>query len=193
MYRIGQKNAVNIQYLCAQGTADDEIWPLVKDKLDVLSKAGLTKESMNNTKQSVMQSSEDDIQKLNALNELIKTEKKKNKITNYTESTGSENLGDESEKISKSKSVSKSKEANPKTNVTTSKAKIDELLKGVDFDETDEIVEIKSSIGKKKSPTRKLADVSHDDDDLLNGVNLDAFEEGSPPKKQKSIFKKKKP
>jgi SWI/SNF-related matrix-associated actin-dependent regulator 1 of chromatin subfamily A len=47
VYRIGQKNSVVIQYLCAKGTADDEMWPLVNEKLNVLSKAGLTRENLS--------------------------------------------------------------------------------------------------------------------------------------------------
>ncbi|CAG5127940.1 unnamed protein product [Candidula unifasciata] len=43
-HRIGQKDNVNIQYLVAQHTADDYIWPLVQGKLDTLSKAGLAKD-----------------------------------------------------------------------------------------------------------------------------------------------------
>ena len=47
VYRIGQKNSVIIQYLCAKGTADDYIWPLVNEKLSVLSRAGLTRENLS--------------------------------------------------------------------------------------------------------------------------------------------------
>ena len=47
VYRIGQKNSVVIQYLCAKGTADDQMWPLVNEKLNVLSKAGLTRENLS--------------------------------------------------------------------------------------------------------------------------------------------------
>jgi len=36
-----------IQYLCAKGTADDQMWPLVNEKLNVLSKAGLTRENLS--------------------------------------------------------------------------------------------------------------------------------------------------
>lgn len=50
MYRIGQKNSVLIQYLCAKGTADDDLWPLINEKLDVLGKAGLTKENLADAK-----------------------------------------------------------------------------------------------------------------------------------------------
>jgi len=42
IYRIGQKNAVTITYLLAENTADDYIWPLVQNKLDVLTSAGLS-------------------------------------------------------------------------------------------------------------------------------------------------------
>ena len=47
VYRIGQKNSVSIQYLCAKGTADDEIWALVNQKLNVLGGAGLTREKFS--------------------------------------------------------------------------------------------------------------------------------------------------
>jgi SWI/SNF-related matrix-associated actin-dependent regulator of chromatin subfamily A-like protein 1 len=70
VYRIGQKNSVLIQYLCAKGTADDELWPLVNEKLDVLSKAGLTKESMSDLK-CVQTTSH-----LSALKELIEEDEK---------------------------------------------------------------------------------------------------------------------
>lgn len=44
-HRIGQEDSVTVQYLVAKGTADDEMWSLVKNKLDVLSKAGLSKDN----------------------------------------------------------------------------------------------------------------------------------------------------
>ncbi|XP_005102138.1 SWI/SNF-related matrix-associated actin-dependent regulator of chromatin subfamily A-like protein 1 [Aplysia californica] len=47
VHRIGQKDSVSVQYLVARGTADDEIWPLIQGKLDVLSKAGLTKDDFS--------------------------------------------------------------------------------------------------------------------------------------------------
>lgn len=39
-----------IQYLCAKGTADDDLWPLINEKLEVLGKAGLTKENLADAK-----------------------------------------------------------------------------------------------------------------------------------------------
>lgn len=45
-----------VQYLVAQGTADDYIWPLVQSKLEVLGKAGLSKDnfsSAESTRQKV--------------------------------------------------------------------------------------------------------------------------------------------
>ncbi|XP_015909401.2 SWI/SNF-related matrix-associated actin-dependent regulator of chromatin subfamily A-like protein 1 [Parasteatoda tepidariorum] len=44
-HRIGQEDSVVVQYLVAKGTADDDIWPLVQLKLDVLNKAGLSKDN----------------------------------------------------------------------------------------------------------------------------------------------------
>lgn len=48
VHRIGQEDCVMVQYLVAKGTADDFIWPLVQSKLEVLSKAGLSKDSFSN-------------------------------------------------------------------------------------------------------------------------------------------------
>lgn len=36
-----------VQYLVAAGTADDHLWPMIQSKLDVLSKAGLSKDNFN--------------------------------------------------------------------------------------------------------------------------------------------------
>ncbi|XP_064613753.1 SWI/SNF-related matrix-associated actin-dependent regulator of chromatin subfamily A-like protein 1 [Liolophura sinensis] len=47
VHRIGQKDSVNVHYLVAPGTADDHIWPLVQNKLSVLSKVGLSKEDFS--------------------------------------------------------------------------------------------------------------------------------------------------
>ncbi|CAG0918175.1 unnamed protein product [Notodromas monacha] len=44
-HRIGQQDCVFIQYLVAAGTADDHLWPMIQQKLDVLSKAGLSKDN----------------------------------------------------------------------------------------------------------------------------------------------------
>lgn len=46
-HRIGQQNCVVVQYLVAKGTADDYMWPLVQNKLDTLSKAGLSKDNFH--------------------------------------------------------------------------------------------------------------------------------------------------
>lgn len=44
-HRIGQADCVVIKYLIAKGTADDYLWPLIHSKLEVLNKAGLSKDS----------------------------------------------------------------------------------------------------------------------------------------------------
>jgi len=36
-HRIGQKNSVNIHYLCAPGTSDDMMWPIVERKVQIVT------------------------------------------------------------------------------------------------------------------------------------------------------------
>ncbi|KAG8198721.1 hypothetical protein JTE90_023489 [Oedothorax gibbosus] len=56
-HRIGQENSVVVQYLVAKGTADDEIWPLVQRKLDILNKAGLSKDNFKSADTIVQEDS----------------------------------------------------------------------------------------------------------------------------------------
>ncbi len=44
-HRIGQSDSIDVRYLVARGTADDVLWPLLQSKLDVLNKAGLSKDN----------------------------------------------------------------------------------------------------------------------------------------------------
>ncbi|XP_027840177.2 SWI/SNF-related matrix-associated actin-dependent regulator of chromatin subfamily A-like protein 1 [Aphis gossypii] len=53
-HRIGQAEAVTIQYLLAKGTADDHIWPLIQFKLNVLNKAGLSKDNFKDDSTTVI-------------------------------------------------------------------------------------------------------------------------------------------
>ena len=48
-HRIGQTDSVTVQYLVAIGTADDKLWPMIQKKLDVLNKAGLSKDNFSNS------------------------------------------------------------------------------------------------------------------------------------------------
>jgi SWI/SNF-related matrix-associated actin-dependent regulator 1 of chromatin subfamily A len=57
VYRIGQKNSVNIRYLVASGTADDYMWPLLQQKLSVLGKAGLSKDDFAQSDRQLHQDS----------------------------------------------------------------------------------------------------------------------------------------
>lgn len=219
VYRIGQKNAVNIQYLCANGTADDTLWPMIKDKLDVLGKVGLTKESMSDTKQSIMESSKKDIDELQAFNDLIAEKEKQNKITKYgkaenavkEKNKSSKTIEEKKDLISVDVKIMKKTDKNfddqsandqksatiivGKNKSQNTQLNIDMLLNGVDFDEFDEAspkTKLTMESPKKKStPPRRISTVIDEDNALLNGINLDAFEEDSPPKKAKSIFKKK--
>lgn len=45
-HRIGQSQAVVCRYLLAQGTADDIIWEMLKNKQNTLNKAGLFSEDL---------------------------------------------------------------------------------------------------------------------------------------------------
>nr|KAG5689297.1 hypothetical protein BaRGS_033089 [Batillaria attramentaria] len=53
-HRLGQQDSVLVYYLVAQKTADDYIWPLVQNKLQVLGKAGLAKDDFRETDTSHM-------------------------------------------------------------------------------------------------------------------------------------------
>ncbi|XP_076461334.1 SWI/SNF-related matrix-associated actin-dependent regulator of chromatin subfamily A-like protein 1 [Babylonia areolata] len=48
-HRLGQQDSVLVYYLVAQKTADDYIWPLVQNKLQVLGKAGLARDDFTDT------------------------------------------------------------------------------------------------------------------------------------------------
>jgi len=69
-HRIGQDDSVLIQYLVAKGTADDYIWPLIQSKLDVLNKAGLSKDNFLESETSVLQNSRKQPSILNYFSEI---------------------------------------------------------------------------------------------------------------------------
>ncbi|ODN00238.1 SWI/SNF-related matrix-associated actin-dependent regulator of chromatin subfamily A-like protein 1 [Orchesella cincta] len=46
-HRIGQMDSVLVEYLLAGGTADDYLWKMVQDKLNVLNRAGLSKDNFS--------------------------------------------------------------------------------------------------------------------------------------------------
>jgi len=54
-HRIGQTDSVVIQYLVAKETADDVLWPLIQQKLEVLNKAGLSKDNFENSEAKIME------------------------------------------------------------------------------------------------------------------------------------------
>lgn len=49
VHRIGQLENVNIVYLVARHTIDELMWPLISKKLDILNKAGLSRDTFENT------------------------------------------------------------------------------------------------------------------------------------------------
>lgn len=48
-HRIGQEDCVLVQYLVSPGTVDDHLWPLIQRKLEILNKAGLSKDSFQSS------------------------------------------------------------------------------------------------------------------------------------------------
>ena len=54
-HRIGQTDSVTIQYLVARDTADDVLWPMIQGKLDVLNKAGLSKDNFEESESKVLE------------------------------------------------------------------------------------------------------------------------------------------
>lgn len=47
VHRIGQTRDVKIYYLVAKTTIDDMLWPLISKKLEILNKAGLSKDNFD--------------------------------------------------------------------------------------------------------------------------------------------------
>ena len=56
-HRIGQTDSVIVQYLVAKDTADDVLWPMIQQKLDVLNKAGLSKDNFEESEAKIMEDS----------------------------------------------------------------------------------------------------------------------------------------
>merc|ERR1719378_1450114 len=56
-HRIGQTDSVIVQYLVAKETADDVLWPMIQQKLDVLNKAGLSKDNFEESEAKIMEDS----------------------------------------------------------------------------------------------------------------------------------------
>ncbi|CAH2246264.1 jg3712 [Pararge aegeria aegeria] len=48
-HRIGRSGAVCVRYLLARGTADDFMWPMLQDKLNVLNNVGLSGDTFEDT------------------------------------------------------------------------------------------------------------------------------------------------
>ncbi|XP_055342539.1 SWI/SNF-related matrix-associated actin-dependent regulator of chromatin subfamily A-like protein 1 [Paramacrobiotus metropolitanus] len=53
LHRLGQQNNVMVRYLVAKQTADDELWPLLKRKLEFLNDVGLSTDNFNNIKTTI--------------------------------------------------------------------------------------------------------------------------------------------
>ncbi|KAJ3591822.1 hypothetical protein NHX12_006954 [Muraenolepis orangiensis] len=47
VHRIGQTSNVDIHYLVAKGTADDHLWPMIQQKMNVLEQVGLSESNLS--------------------------------------------------------------------------------------------------------------------------------------------------
>ncbi|KAI5618620.1 SWI/SNF-related matrix-associated actin-dependent regulator of chromatin subfamily A-like protein 1 [Silurus asotus] len=47
VHRIGQTRCVDIHYLVAKGTADDYLWPMIQEKMNVLEQVGLSESNIS--------------------------------------------------------------------------------------------------------------------------------------------------
>ncbi|KAI4893006.1 hypothetical protein NFI96_027330 [Prochilodus magdalenae] len=47
VHRIGQTSCVDIHYLVAKGTADDYLWPMIQEKMNVLEQVGLSESNIS--------------------------------------------------------------------------------------------------------------------------------------------------
>ncbi|KAJ8352338.1 hypothetical protein SKAU_G00238140 [Synaphobranchus kaupii] len=52
VHRIGQTSSVDIHYLVAKGTADDYLWPMIQEKMNVLEQAGLSESNLSENAES---------------------------------------------------------------------------------------------------------------------------------------------
>ncbi|KAL3970055.1 activating transcription factor 7 [Sarotherodon galilaeus] len=63
VHRIGQTSSVNIHYLVAKGTADDHLWPMIQEKMNVLGQVGLSESNFSETAENTSFHSKDPTQR----------------------------------------------------------------------------------------------------------------------------------
>lgn len=63
VHRIGQTSSVNIHYLVAKGTADDHLWPMIQEKMNVLEQVGLSEANLSETAENTSFHSKDPAQR----------------------------------------------------------------------------------------------------------------------------------
>ncbi|XP_034144871.1 SWI/SNF-related matrix-associated actin-dependent regulator of chromatin subfamily A-like protein 1 isoform X1 [Esox lucius] len=59
VHRIGQTSNVDIHYLVAKGTADDYLWPMIQEKMNVLEQVGLSESNFSENAESTSFHSKD--------------------------------------------------------------------------------------------------------------------------------------
>ncbi|KAL1267382.1 hypothetical protein QQF64_032745 [Cirrhinus molitorella] len=59
VHRIGQTSNVDVHYLVAKGTADDHLWPMIQEKMNVLEQVGLSESNISENAESASFHSKD--------------------------------------------------------------------------------------------------------------------------------------
>lgn len=59
VHRIGQTSNVDVHYLVAKGTADDYLWPMIQEKMNVLEQVGLSESNISEKAESASFHSKD--------------------------------------------------------------------------------------------------------------------------------------
>jgi len=150
-HRIGQTDSVTIRYLVATGTADDQLWNLISQKLDVLNKAGLSKDNFLDKDSG----------------ENIKQNVDKGKITShFTPSPAASKIG----KAAATKAVA----AGQRTGSTGSTSKITNAIADIHWD--DDFDDEDLALIDEVTTTEKDKEKTEVNDDTFNQDDLACFE-----------------
>ncbi|KHJ47088.1 helicase protein [Trichuris suis] len=71
-HRVGQLDSVLVEYLVAKGTADDQLWVMLKRKLEILKKGGLSGESFTATDNTASPCASEDAATFDSKNKMQK-------------------------------------------------------------------------------------------------------------------------
>ena len=178
-YRIGQKNSVSIVYLFAQKTADDYVWPLVKDKLEVLASAGIGQDTDMEGEVSTFKNPKQK-QVTELFEALIKEEEFSSDFLNSIER--SESTLDASKTIisSRTPTSSETRTRSGLRKSTTPTGPPQSSIKDFFNTSNDSVDDVNDDVNDDKDTDFQLDDVI-DDNDFLDDIDVDDL---NPPKKK---------